>query len=134
MKISTLVNALESYVASNNLSPDDRMDAIRALQDVIRLQDVAVCFDQGDMEVEVISYDDFLSLSNIALYDILGEKLRKNELRRSDYHGISNYLHKIGAVSYFTVPQYTNSCGYCIDLWRDNEEEGCNDELGHFKK
>ena len=132
MKISTLVNALTYYQTCENVSANEKKDAMQALIDATRLQDIGWLENQGDIEAEIISYDDFLSLANIALYDLIGEVMREDVRSIDDLWA---YKAKIkDHVTFLTVPQLKNAVSFLQDLWLNNEEYGYNDELGHFKK
>lgn len=134
MRISLVVEALRYYAESADISREKHQDLLYALQDAIRVQDVAWYFNQGDIDVEIITYEDFIALSNIALYDGVGEIMRKDNTLPDDLFIYDKLFKEKYDIVNLTPVQLKNIVSFLQYLWRHNEEEGCNDELGHFKK
>lgn len=134
MRLSILVRALREYAESADISRAEHQDVLYALQDAVRLEDIAGYFNQGDMDVEIVSYEDLISLSNIALYDGIGEIMRKNHSLPNDLFVYDRLLKDKYGIMYLTYLQLKNIVSFLQDLWKDNEEGGYNDEAGHFKE
>ena len=133
MRLSILVRALRTYAECADISRAEHQDVLYALQDAVRLEDLASYFNQGDMDVEIIAYEDLISLSNIALYDGIGEVMRKNHSLPNDLYIYDKLLKEKFDILYLTIVQLKNIVSFLQDLWKENEEGGYNDEVGHFK-
>lgn len=129
MKLTVLKNALENYMLCADCDYTDRGAAVEALAEINRLIERFTDRDLWKDEVQIITTNDALTLLNAATYDVYGKLAVKDSATFKAYATSVRNLFDVDLTN--TVLH----CGYDFinDLWRDNQEAGCNNPDGTFK-
>ena len=133
MKLDILKAALEHYITSADCSEADRKEVSSALASCVQAAERYVSSDIWSNECYVVTADAFDNLMNIATYDIYGRQRRLH----GDNMALHHYMDAVR--SGYCLEELTNEqleFGYEIVayLWDDNEQQGCHNEDGTFRK
>ena len=133
MDITILKEALAYYITKDNISQQDRLEAIKGLDDLCALRESASKNNDDYPGVEFVSNMTLLDLCNLTMYDTFGELARR-------YNGdppvylFARHVHEQLGLPSITYKQFEMAADFLSDLWHDNEADGANDESGKFKR